>query len=227
MSGDELALAAPYKQELVTLAGLARDLVVVDQAGLDEAARILKDVKAGRERVEEAFAEPVKRAFLAHRSILELKKAILAVADEVDVVLRPKVARFLDERDEARRQKEREAQLAKERAEKVKDQAVDKASELIEQGHAGAAASVINRAVAKADTLRSEAEAAIPERVATAGVSVQTIWKSEVVEPDLVPRKYCKPDQVYIDKLVRNLQGRIEIPGVRIWSEKIAKVSSK
>jgi hypothetical protein len=67
--------------------------------------------------------------------------------------------------------------------------------------------------------------AAIPETVAaTKGVGVRTVEKFRVVNPDLVPREACSPDDAKI-KALRAL-GR-EIPGVEFYTENQVSVRTK
>jgi hypothetical protein len=59
-------------------------------------------------------------------------------------------------------------------------------------------------------------------RTAT-GVAAHTAkkWKGEIVDPALVPAKYCTPDQKLIDQAVK--EGVRNIPGVNIFEESIRK----
>ena len=51
------------------------------------------------------------------------------------------------------------------------------------------------------------------------GLGVQKNWKFEIVDANLIPRQYLKPDEVAIGGVVRSTKGAVTIPGVRIYSE--------
>lgn len=51
------------------------------------------------------------------------------------------------------------------------------------------------------------------------GIGARKNWKFEVVNPDLIPRKYLIPDLVQIGKEVRAAGENLNIPGIRIFSE--------
>jgi hypothetical protein len=67
-----------------------------------------------------------------------------------------------------------------------------------------------------------------PEKVAprtkgdVGGVTVRMTTKFEVLDPDMVPREYCKPDEQAIRAAVKG--GTKRIPGVRIWDEPESRV---
>lgn len=66
---------------------------------------------------------------------------------------------------------------------------------------------------------------AIPDKPRTAGASVRTIWKYEVVTPIDVPDAYWSVDPALVGAAVS--AGARDIPGVRIWSEQSVTIRQK
>ncbi len=50
------------------------------------------------------------------------------------------------------------------------------------------------------------------------GTYIRSTWKCRIVNPDAVPREYCKPDEEKIRKIGNATKGKITIPGVE-WIE--------
>jgi hypothetical protein len=53
------------------------------------------------------------------------------------------------------------------------------------------------------------------------GPVYRTIWKFEITDATLIPRQYLTPDEVKIGGVVRALKNQANIPGVRIYSERV------
>lgn len=85
----------------------------------------------------------------------------------------------------------------------------------------------------KAEELRQKSEmvqsapAPVVQQQKASGISFKTKWRCEVIDPDLIPRSYCMPDQKRLDNVVNAMAGKIEIQGVRIIEEKIVASASR
>jgi hypothetical protein len=55
-----------------------------------------------------------------------------------------------------------------------------------------------------------------------AGLTYREDWKFEIAEPDALPREYLMPDEVKIGRVVRALRNTTNIPGVRVYSVRVA-----
>lgn len=66
-----------------------------------------------------------------------------------------------------------------------------------------------------ASSLIDAAKQAAPSRLH--GISGRDVWRVEVVDPDLVPREFCSPDLLKLQKAVD--AGATAIPGVKITAE--------
>jgi hypothetical protein len=59
-----------------------------------------------------------------------------------------------------------------------------------------------------------------PARVETPqGQTIIANWQARVVNPDLVPREYCIPDQVKINKYAKLLKSKASMPGVEFFDQ--------
>ena len=53
------------------------------------------------------------------------------------------------------------------------------------------------------------------------GPVYRTIWKFQIIDKSLIPRVYLVPDEVKIGGVVRSLKGQTNIPGIRVYEEKV------
>jgi hypothetical protein len=54
-----------------------------------------------------------------------------------------------------------------------------------------------------------------------AGIKYRTVWKAEVMEPELVPDEYWVIDEKKVAAMARVLKDTACIPGVRVYSEEV------
>lgn len=80
--------------------------------------------------------------------------------------------------------------------------------------------------------LQEEAEKMISQEVVVnvemdkpklAGVSFMEVWEFEIVDENLIPREYLTIDTKKIGQVVRATKGTFSIPGIRIYSRKVAR----
>jgi hypothetical protein len=86
----------------------------------------------------------------------------------------------------------------------------------------------------RAAVLSGDSEAATAALMQTApstpkvsGVTSVDVYKFEVTDAAQLPREFLIPDEKAIGALVRAKKGQIEIPGVRVWTEKSIRAGSK
>jgi hypothetical protein len=51
------------------------------------------------------------------------------------------------------------------------------------------------------------------------GMSVRQVWKARIVNPTLVPRQYCMPNEKLISSLAADTKGTLAIAGVEFYCE--------
>jgi hypothetical protein len=61
-----------------------------------------------------------------------------------------------------------------------------------------------------------------PEEVA--GISYAAVWMFEIVDRNAIPREFLMPDDKKIRQYVKAMKGAGEIPGIRIYEDKTARV---
>jgi hypothetical protein len=56
------------------------------------------------------------------------------------------------------------------------------------------------------------------------GIQYRSIWKFEITDESLIPRDFLTPNILLISGVVQNKKGATDIPGVRVFEEKIVAV---
>lgn len=188
------------------------DYAIFDAVGYRRAAETLGRVKSAIKQIEEqrvAITKPINEAL---RTINAQAKVAADPWQNVERKIKGAIAAYDAEQDRIRRE-----------AQRVADEAARKEREKLERQAAAAAAKGKED---KAVELEQRAAAVVsavaqPETPKVEGVSRRFVVKTEVTDPKLVPREYCKPDEPKIDKIAKAMGGDIEIPGVRIWKEAV------
>ena len=210
------AMPAIQARSLSVLAR-ARGLVITNQDELSVADEFRQDIKALLRSIDDAFDPQIEQAFALHRSLLAKKKEFAGPPLRALEIVNPRIAEYMKERDRARLQTERERQIKEQEAKRLAEIAVDKASELVDEGRAAEANVVLKEAALKAGEIEASAPE-VPEKP-LADVSLRTTWDFEVVEAEKIPRKYMVPDLVTIGKVVRAIKDQTDIPGIRVFAK--------
>lgn len=191
IDAGQLKITTP---EAFTFAGSKLAEVKARAKTLDELRReATRPLDQAKKKIMDWFREPQDRLMRAEAAI---KRAMSDYSAEQDRIRRAEQAR-LEER--ARRERERLEKRAAAAAAAGKE---EKAAEL-EQQAAVVVAPIVQTAAPKVE-----------------GVSFREVWKFEVTNPALVPLDYQMPDEQKIGSVVRATKGSVQIPGVRVWSEK-------
>lgn len=196
---------------------------VTDQASLTAANVLLRDIKALRRRFDEEFDKGIKQAFEHHRHLVAQKKKWTDPLDAAERALKPKISAFLAEEDRKRLEAERAAFQADRKVRMEADKSADAVHDLISEGRVDEADKVMTEALAKIEKIKAAAPAVPPPPVAE-GIVLREVWNFEVENFDLVPRKFLKVDEVKLRGYVVAMKHQAEIPGVRVWSSKVASV---
>lgn len=110
----------------------------------------------------------------------------------------------------AREHEARLAEIARQKAEELKEKAKDEAFEGNEE-----VAKALEQEAIMAETLTPVVAPAVPKVEA---VAMKTYWSAEVVDINLVPREYLLPDMNKLNALARAIKGESNIAGVRFVS---------
>lgn len=216
--GTELKIIEPEIQDLQassgTMLGQAAMLTVKDDASFTAGAEMLLEIKRIAKTVEARFEEPVSMAFKAHRAMTALRDSVLAPFRSAEATIKQKVGAYQIEVDRKRREeadrlrRQAEAQAEAERIAKAQDQ-MDKGDlKGCEQTLEAPAAPV---------SVRVET----PGAPKVAGISFRDEWKFEITNVNEIPMEYLIPDVVAIGRVVKAMGSRTNIPGIRLFSEKV------
>ena len=178
--------------------------------------RIIKTMEKHVSEVRKGITRPLdesKRRIMDHfRPFLErLKAAETLCKDEIE-------AYQANERRKESERLRREEEKRKKEAKRLEKQA----AEAREAGRDDRADILMDRATEKERSpLTRDSVKPQPK-----GVHTRTVYKFEVTNPDVVPDVYKMVDEAAIRKVVNALKGKIDIPGVRIWSEESVSARS-
>lgn len=178
----------------------ANGIVIITDEDDTAAKAFLVQVSTARKRWEELrhwFTDPLERQ---KKAIIARFKADAAPVEEAERIVRAKVAAYYREKQEAaRREQERLARLAAKRQERQAAKAEARGEE----------------APAPSIPLPSVAAPAKTTRTAEGSVTMRSVWKFEVTDPEAVPREYLIVNERAIGAVVK--AGVRQIPGVRIF----------
>jgi len=220
ISGTALATqqALDRRDELVLSA--ATVTIVTDPATAEQAATVLKELKAFQRQVE-ASREDVKRP------VIVIGKAIEALAAELTTAVDEqsrRVSRLLgDYQNEVRRQQEKTAREAREEEQRIRDEADTKAQAAIDSGRSvdKKLEKIETQTFAQIATVRSVAVTPVAPKIA--GVATRNEVKFEVTDIDELHRS--RPELVTLTpntaaiKAVLKASPKIQLPGIRHWTE--------
>lgn len=186
---------------------------IVDNKTLAEAADFMIEIKRRRKQWAE-WNKPAKQKLDA------LKKELLQREQQIDEpmeraeneILKPSISKFMAEQ-ERKRKEEEDKQRAQARKEE-EDRRLESARKLEESGDKEMADAVLDIPIPVAPVV-------IPRAEAPVGVQLRDAWRYEVVDANLVPREYLTIDDKKIGGVVRALKSETNIPGVRIYCEKV------
>lgn len=179
------------------------------EAKAKEEERKRKEAEAARKEEERKRLVAEEQRKAAERRIKELeeaqKKAELEAQEQIELETERKKQEELKKADEASIIKEKEFQAQEDDA-KDKEESLKEEQELV---------------FVQPDMTN------VPKTPKANGLSIREYLDIEIIDASLVPREYCIPDEVMIRQVVKKMKGKIEIPGVRIFTKKSASVRTK
>jgi hypothetical protein len=188
--------------------------------------RYLTSVKAFQKRVIDFFAPHKARALAAHRALCDDEKKALAPALADEAACKSALVAFDTAQEQIRVAEERRLQeIARQDAETRR---LNEAAALEREGNATNDPELLYEAhqlmEQPVETATVILERSTPK---VSGLSYREQWRFRIVNPSLVPREYLVIDNVKIGGVVRALKGETKIPGVQVYSEKVAAASGR
>lgn len=164
----------------------------------------------------------------AHKSALRLKRGLQEKPDQAMIIVNRKLLIF----DEAIRAKEHEEARKKLEAANAKTRAeadLKKAETLASKGDVVRAEKTFEKAAAeemKAAEISKTIEPA-PVRPVVAGTYFVDAWKvKRVFDPAAVPREFCSPDLVLLNKEAREKKDAAKVAGVEFFNDRAPRSRS-
>jgi hypothetical protein len=218
-------------QALEPLVGQARELIIRDQLGRDNAMSFLAEVKQAEKRIGELCDPTVAKALAAHRESVAMRKRMLAPFEQAESAVKMKVLQYdraaeeARQREQARLQAEADAQAETERKRALAAAAKLKTPELRE-ARMEEAAEIVAPVVQIA-----------PDVTRAAGESGRVTWKAELVSmADLIAAaaggnfaavSLLNYDSAAGNALARGTKGTVKVPGVRVFSKQGMAIRTK
>lgn len=229
-----MAIAVIEQQKVTALAltwpQRASALTIASPAAYTEAGEMLKGIKALRKEVDAVFDPIITAAHAAHKEACSQKKRAETPLAEAEQILKRGLIAYDTEQDRIRREEERRLQeLARQEAE---TQRLNEAAAL--EREASAAPDL-----AAGYHLRREAEALLEQPIAApvvvlekstpkvSGISYREVWRFRIADATKIPREYLSVDEQKIGGVVRAMKGATAIPGIEVYSEKVASAGSR
>ncbi len=197
------------QEEGILLVASAEDLKVTDQASLDAAGEMLKNIKAYQKAVIALTDPAVKAGKAAHDAALRLRSNLIDKADEAEKILKygatgnsmapapTSIAGF-------QRAQKAAADAAKAEIDRVQREA---------EKEAAARAKATGQPVQAVVTFTAPPPA-VPK---AAGLAFTDAWGFEIIDPAAIPAEYKIIDEKRIGAVVRALKGQTNIPGIRVF----------
>ena len=196
------------KQRTIALVARATKFQITDSASLQKSSGMLSDVvglKKDSETVRKIFTTPHNEELKVINSFF--KKLVMPL-DKATGIIKEKVKSYYFIQEEKERKAEKERLLAEaKREEEIKKAQEERREPVIIETPA-------------------VAEVKVPEKtvrgVAGGSMTVRKHWKHEIIDPEKVPHEYWEINESLIRDAVN--KGKREIPGVRIYEDKVVSV---
>jgi len=210
------------EKEALSLPAQAKAARVTDNKSLERAGEILVAVKGLRKLINETFDPIIKKAHESHREAIEQKKRAELPLVEAEGVLKPQIGRYVAEQERIKREAEekarREEQARIEAERKAEEERLAAALKAEEAGDSARAEEILNEAPPEFKPLPPAPVGFVVPKIS--GMSTSTIWKFDVVDQAKIPSEFMVPNFTKIGQVVRATKGTLQIPGIRIYSEK-------
>lgn len=189
---QELMIDSRIQDEIMPYKEQALALVVKTPEDKQFGGNMLIEMGNWEKKVKEWFAPLKETAHQAHKAICDKEKEQLNRATEIRQIIAPKLQAY-------DREEQRKIELAKAKEidayHKAQEEARIKAEKLCKQGKQEQAAEILTNV--KVPVVN------IPEPTKVQGLAEVEDIEITIVNADLIPREYCKPDESLIKKAIK------------------------
>jgi len=217
MNNTALKLVEPIEvgERAITYSATVSKLPAIKTA--DEylwAGKLWKTGKDLLEEINEGYDSLIKKAHELHKDALA-KKAKYFVPTEAGVRAVKKLMSDYDTEQERIRKAE-EVRLAEIARQQEEERLLAEAELAEKSGNKEEAQAIIDAPVYVPPVV-------VPKSVPKmeGGPVYRTIWKFRIKNASLIPRQYLIPDEKAIGGVIRSSQGRITIPGIEAYEERV------
>jgi hypothetical protein len=218
LTAEQQGEVAKIQEMTVTTEMRVKALIVTDEATLDDAVTFGREVKTRGKKVEEfwdAILDPINAA---RNKILESKRNTLAPFLAWEKQIKTSCTDYATERD---RKIEEERQRVEAEAQRIAEESRLKNAEKVEETQGREAATTLLEQPVIPAPLPPP-----PPAPKTAGASFTTLWKAQVVDAALIPRKFLVVDDKKLAAYAKAMKETAVVPGVRFYSEKSMGIRS-
>lgn len=222
----ELALVVSNEPSEIQWTPVNLSLPIVSDENYAEATEFLKTVKTFQKRVTDFFRPLKEKAKAAHQALCDEEKKAMTPA--LDDEARVKAALVTYSEAQERKRLEEQRRLQEEARKQEEERRLAEAAALEAYGLAHGDAEMLATAQELVEAPVAAPVVTLPKATpAVSGISYRDVWKFRVVNAALVPREYLTVDETKIGGVVRAMKGTVTIPGVEIYSEKVASASGR
>lgn len=211
----------PEVQELQTetqsLVALAGTYTVTTAEEYSASASDLKRIKGALARLEKLRKGMTQPLDAAKRAIMDFFRGPEDQLTRAEAGVKRAMIAFSTEQDRIQREAQARADAA---ARKEREKLEQRAENAESAGKLGKADELLQRAAMVTAPVLAR------ETPKVTGVSTREAWKYEVTNAALVPRDYTKLDEQKIAGVVRAMKGDTNIPGIRVYSERVLASSA-
>lgn len=196
------------EQNTVALVARATKFTITDPASLQKSSGILSEIAAEKKKANAIRFSLTKPLDESKKRIMALFSPFIDQFDKATGIIKDKVREYYFVEEEKRRKAEKERLLAEaKREEEIKKAQEEDREPVVEETPA-------------------VPEVKVPEKtvkgVAGGSMTVKSHWVFEIIDEKLIPLEYRVVSEKLINEAIR--QGLHEIPGIRIYQDKVVSV---
>ena len=205
-----------FETEVVGFPEQAKLIIVHDSQTLEQANEFYNVVKAMMKEIK-GFFKPLKiKAKEAHQGLVDKERELLDPLEQAANITKPQISSYLDELDRLRREADEKVREEERKRERLKEEKLKAAIAAQSSGDLEKVEEIINEEIPAAKPFIP-----VPSSPKLEGMSIREIWKYRVINIKLVPLPYLMINSVKVGSLVRATKGKVRIPGIETYSEKV------
>lgn len=210
-------------REVMPIPDQAKLIMVKDQVSMTKANEMFLVIKGLRKKIADTMDPIIQAAHKTHKEALNQKANLEAPLIAGEKWLNGQMTAYHQEQERIRwaeeeRLRQEAIQAEMKRRQEEEERKMAEAAALEAAGATDEAEQLVNEAIqAKEEPVIVEVQAPPTPKVVMTGAAVKKYWEYEIINEQLIPREYLIPDEKKIGAMVRGSQGKVNIPGVRIY----------